>query len=104
MWGDRMWGMGGFMGLGWIVILLAVGAVVWLLARGSLAGGGQTDRRSALDVLKERYARGEIGREEFEQKKARSRDIAPRRALDLNSTSRSTLRLCEDILQRLRSF
>jgi putative membrane protein len=67
--GDWMWGMGGFMGLGWIVILLVVGAVVWLLARGPLAGVGQTERRSALDILKERYARGEIQREEFEQKK-----------------------------------
>jgi putative membrane protein len=72
MWGnhgDWMWGMGGFMGLGWIVILIAIVAVVWLLMRGPLAGGARTERRSALDILEERYARGEIGREEFEQKK-----------------------------------
>jgi putative membrane protein len=71
MWGnhsDWMWGMGGFMGLGWIVILIAIVAVVWLLMRGPLAGGAQAER-SAVDILKERYARGEIGREEFEQKK-----------------------------------
>ena len=61
--------MGGFMGLGWIVILIVIVAVVWLLMRGPLAGGPQTERRSALDILKERYARGEIGREEFEEKK-----------------------------------
>jgi putative membrane protein len=68
--GDWMGSMGGFMGLGWIVILIGIVAVVWLLMRGSLAGGGRyTERRSAMDVLKERYARGEIGREEFEQKK-----------------------------------
>jgi putative membrane protein len=72
MWGnhgDWMWGMGGFMGLGWIVILIVIVVVVWLLMRGPLAGGPQTERRSALDILKERYARGEIGREEFEEKK-----------------------------------
>ena len=73
MWGnhgDWMWGMGGFMGLGWILILIVIAVVVWLLVRGPLAGGGgYTERRSALDVLKERYARGEIGRDEFEQKK-----------------------------------
>jgi putative membrane protein len=69
---DWMWSMGGFMGLGWIVILIAIVAVVWLLLRGPLAGSAQTERRSALDILNERYARGEIGREEFEQKK---RDI-----------------------------
>lgn len=57
------------MGLGWIVILIVIVAVVWLLVRGPLAGGSQTDRRSALDILKERYARGEIGRDEFERKK-----------------------------------
>jgi putative membrane protein len=64
-----MWSMGGFMGLGWIVILIAIVAVVWLLMRGPLAGSAQTERRTALDILNERYARGEIGREEFEQKK-----------------------------------
>jgi putative membrane protein len=72
MWGnhgDWMESMGGFMGLGWIVILIAIVAVVWLLMRGPLAGRPQVDRRSALDILKERYARGEIGREEFEEKK-----------------------------------
>ncbi len=67
--GDWMGSMGGFMGFGWIVILIAIVAVVWLLMRGPFAGGAQTERRSALDILKERYARGEIGREEFEQKK-----------------------------------
>ena len=67
--GDWMWSMGGFMGLGWILILVAVVAVVWLLMRGPFSGGTKTGRRSALDILKERYARGEIGREEFEQKK-----------------------------------
>ena len=67
--GDWMGSMGGFMGLGWIVILIAIVAVIWLLMRGSLAGGAQTGRRSALDILKDRYASGEIGREEFEQKK-----------------------------------
>jgi len=67
--GDWMGSMGGFMGLGWIVILIAIVAVVWLLLRGSLTGGAQTGRSSALDILKDRYASGEIGREEFEQKK-----------------------------------
>ena len=72
MWGnhgDWMWGMGGVMVLGWILIVIVIAVVVWLLVRGPLAGGTATERRSALDILKERYARGELGREEFEQKR-----------------------------------
>ena len=74
MWGnhsDWMWDMGGIhMGVGWILILVVIAVVVWLLARGPLGGGGgYTERRNALDILKERYARGEIERDEFEQKK-----------------------------------
>jgi len=58
------------MGLGWILIVVAVAAVVWLFVRGPLAaGGGRVEKRSALEILKERYARGEIGQAEFEQKK-----------------------------------
>ena len=58
------------MGLGWILIVIVIAVIVWLFVRGPLTmGGGQSERRSALEVLKERYARGEIGREEFEQKK-----------------------------------
>ena len=67
--GDWLWSMGGFMGLGWVLILIAIGVGVWFLMREPLSGAGQTERRSALEILKERYARGEIQREEFEQKK-----------------------------------
>jgi putative membrane protein len=74
MWGnheDWMWDMGGLhMGLGWILILVVVAVVVWLLVRGPLSvSGSGAERPRALDILKERYARGEIDREEFEQKK-----------------------------------
>jgi len=62
-------GFGGiFMILFWVVII----AVVVVLAGWLFGGFGQGDKsrvKSALDVLKERYARGEIKREEFEQKK-----------------------------------
>jgi len=58
------------MGLGWILILVVVAVVVWLLVRGQLSVSGLgAERPGALDILKERYARGEIDREEFEQKK-----------------------------------
>lgn len=76
MWGDYGWGWGmGFgmisMVLFWILIVLGIVILVkWISA--SATGTGQTPAKTALDILKERYARGEIGREEFEQKK---RDI-----------------------------
>lgn len=73
MWGWGAWGLG--MGLMMLVFwgLVIVGLVLairWLLVQGREPGGGHErgpDR--ALDVLRERYARGEIGKEEFEAKK-----------------------------------
>ena len=67
-WGDGWWGFG--MGLVWLVFLGLVVAGVVLVIRGS--SGGTSDRgrgRSALDILDERFARGEIDREEYEERK-----------------------------------
>jgi len=68
------WGMGfGMIGMGlfWIVLIVAVVALLRGQWGGGWGGGPPAERppRSALDILKERYARGEIGREEFEEKK-----------------------------------
>jgi putative membrane protein len=76
MWGDHMnmdwwWGWGGFHMIGYVLLVIVlVVAVAWILSCGVTPGGrGATPPKSALDILKERYARGEIGKEEFEQKK-----------------------------------
>ena len=67
-------GWGGFMGMG-IGMVIFWGLVIWgvvLLVRGlvSAGGGGESSRQdSALEILKRRYARGEISKEEFEEKK-----------------------------------
>lgn len=77
MWGDYGWGWG--MGFGmisvvlfWVLVILGIVILVKWIAGGS-SGPGQPPGKTALDILKERYARGEIDREEFEQKK---RDLA----------------------------
>jgi len=51
------------MGLFWILVI--VGIVV--LARS--LGSGPASRRDPLDILNERYARGELTRDQFEQMK-----------------------------------
>ena len=79
-WGWDMMGPGmmggfgfmGFMGIFWIVIL---GLIIWAVAaavhkpdqNGNQGSGSGTD--SALDILKKRYARGEIDKNEYEDKK-----------------------------------
>ena len=69
-------GMGwGWVGLGvvhmllfWVLVILGIAALVRALSGPQGAGG----RTHALDILKARYAKGEITREQFEQMK---RDI-----------------------------
>ena len=59
------------MGIGMIVFWgLLIWLIVWVVreARGRGADG-QAGSSKALDILKERYAKGEISKEEFEAKK-----------------------------------
>lgn len=68
---DGFWGHGWPMGLGWIFWLIIIALVVWVVARlinpDRRAGAGSESDRTALDIIKERYAKGEISREEFKQ-------------------------------------
>jgi putative membrane protein len=52
-----------------IAVLALIGLVaifVWMV---DWAAGGRGRRRSALDILDERFARGEIDRTEYEEKR-----------------------------------
>jgi putative membrane protein len=69
-WGDEY----GWMGFGWIFMLVFWGVIivgVIALARWLLQGTGRRDApaKKPLEILQERYARGEIERDEYEQKR-----------------------------------
>lgn len=72
--GAQMGAMGWAGGIAMIIFwgLTVVGLVVlirFLLAKTRAEGPGLAQRRDALDILKERYAKGEMDKAEFEQKK-----------------------------------
>jgi putative membrane protein len=67
------WGYGWGMGFGglimvvfWVLIILGVVYLIKLIAVGTRDEG---KRDTALDILKQRYAKGEITKEELEEKK-----------------------------------
>jgi putative membrane protein len=73
MWGymgDMGWGSGwGWFGLThmllwWVLLVLGIAVLAKWLLGGRGASGGR-----ALEVLRERYARGEINKDEYEQKR-----------------------------------
>ncbi len=71
-WMWHSWGMGIgmlFMLVPWILTIVAlVFFVKWVLNQMAPRQGGPPGE-SALDILKKRYARGEIGKEEYEERK-----------------------------------
>ncbi|PIQ68043.1 MAG: electron transporter RnfE [Candidatus Taylorbacteria bacterium CG11_big_fil_rev_8_21_14_0_20_46_11] len=68
--GHTMFG-GLFMVIVWVAVIWLV---VWLVRGGSCASCKRSEHsephaKTALDILNERYAKGEIDRKEFEEKK-----------------------------------
>jgi putative membrane protein len=79
------WGMGpGMMGWGygmgwlgmilmaafWIAVIVGIVFLIrWLVVSTGSGGNRGKGEESALEILKKRYARGEIKKEEFEEKK-----------------------------------
>jgi len=62
------------MGLGmawyWIIGILILVAIVWLVSRSFGQNKPDNQSKSALEILKERYAKGEIDKDEFEKRKS----------------------------------
>lgn len=78
------WGMGpgmmGWAGMGWfgplfmvlfwiLIVVLIVLLIRWLLSASHAKPQSPPPEDAALEILKKRYARGEINKEEFEVKK-----------------------------------
>ena len=63
-------GWGGWFGFGWIFMLVFWGLVIWgILALVRDDKYRRRDGKNPVDILKERYAKGEINKEEFERMK-----------------------------------
>lgn len=71
---DWGFGMGWFglimMGAFWIVVIVAIIFLIrWLTISTRVGGHSQKTEETVLEILKKRYARGEINKEEFDLKK-----------------------------------
>jgi putative membrane protein len=64
-------GHGWGMGWGWIIGLIILVAIIWIIVRmvNQNYSSKNTKSQSAIDILKERYARGELSKEEFNERK-----------------------------------
>lgn len=65
MWNNPGWGMGCGM---WLIPLIAL-LVIYLLIKNNFRNKNGQSKESPFDILKERYAKGEITKEQFEEMK-----------------------------------
>ena len=70
-WGSGMGWFGGIiMVIFWIAVIVGIVLLIrWLIISTRTPSHGTSSGESALDILKKRYARGEIDKQEFEEKK-----------------------------------
>ena len=54
----------------WIIVIVLVGVVIYFLLQASKSKGSDGSvMETPLDILKKRYAKGDIDKEEFDRKK-----------------------------------
>ncbi|GJL52964.1 MAG: hypothetical protein NPIRA02_00960 [Nitrospirales bacterium] len=53
----------------WILVILGIGILVMALMSRGREGAASQEKETALELLKKRYARGAINKEEFEEKR-----------------------------------
>lgn len=66
-------GMFGGMGFGWILWIVIIAVIVWLVLQSNNKNQSKNNssviQDTPLDILKKRYAKGEISKEKFDQMK-----------------------------------
>ena len=66
------------MGWSWLVLLVLVGGAIWFAVRVGTRGGSRLDpptrEKSAEEVLRERFARGEIDEQEYRARREALRE------------------------------
>lgn len=67
-------GWGGGFGMGmmiifWLLVLILIVTLIWFLIRKGGESFEKNENESSLDILKKRYARGEIDEDEFRRMK-----------------------------------
>ncbi len=71
---SHMWGWEGGMDFGhgggymWIILLIIIGVVVYLIIQNTKSKT-EGDKETPLDILKKRFAKGEITKEQYEDMK-----------------------------------
>lgn len=70
-WGPGGWGGMGFGPLIWLVLLALaiVGIIALLRQRGDSNGAAGNNSRTPLQILDERFAKGEIDKDEYEERR-----------------------------------
>lgn len=64
------WGWSLFMGIFWLIILaFVIYVVVRMLKHYEIGSGNDNSKNDPLEIVKQRYAKGDINKDEFEQLK-----------------------------------
>ena len=71
-------GSGGYMWFGWIFWLILLGVIVWavvtIINKNQTGTGNNQLGESSIDILKKRFAKGEITKKQYDQMKTVLKD------------------------------
>ncbi len=68
-WWNGYWPMHVFGPLMMLLFFVLCGTMMFFMMRGMMGTGGKADSRYTLDILKQRFARGEISQAQYEEQR-----------------------------------